>query len=189
MIVNEKALLRQMKEAYKTSGYTVLVAGDDMVINSGFWLVQIDIDNVPNEILALIALHMRKIPANGDAYKISKGDDGPIVQKKLLEDALGPVSQMESLREGAIEDGGLEQMVKTNLRYDNCNLWQSAADLSVFLIDPRFEALIADKKAVSMVGEGIYAEGEISKVWVLRVQKKDEPAQLKHLSGIRWVAE
>ena len=95
MVVNEKALIRQMKEAYKTYGYTVAVDEDDVVmITSGFWLVQINMENIPNEVLALIALHLRKIPESGDAYKITKGVDGPFVQKKLLADALGGVEQL-----------------------------------------------------------------------------------------------
>ena len=41
MVVNEKALVRQMKEAYKNQGYTVAVHADMMAIMAGFWLVML----------------------------------------------------------------------------------------------------------------------------------------------------
>lgn len=188
MIINEKALVRQMKEAYKNQGYTVAVNNDIMVICSGYWLVQVESDNVPAEVLSLFAMHMRKIPENGDAYKVVKGDDGSYVQKKLIADALGPVETMEKLLAEADEDGGAAPMKKTNLRYDGCSVWQSQETLGIFLIDPRYEALIAADDSVCMLGTGIYAEGNISKIWIMRVDKKYEQAKIQHLAGIRWVA-
>lgn len=36
MVINEKALVRQMKESYKNQGYNVVVNNDWMVITNGF---------------------------------------------------------------------------------------------------------------------------------------------------------
>lgn len=65
MVVNDKALVREMKEAFKGWGYTVMVvSGDKWVIGSkDNWTVVIDgQNNVPNEVLALIVLHMGELP-------------------------------------------------------------------------------------------------------------------------------
>lgn len=189
MVVNEKALVRQMKESYKNQGYQVLVNDGAMVICNGFWLVEIDLDNVPNEVLSLIALHTRKIPDEGSACKVVKGDAGPIVQTRILEDALGPVKQMNEQRDEAFDDLPVVQMMKTNLVYDGFGAWQAHPGNYIYLIDPRYEALIADRGQVSMVGNGIYAEGEISKVWVLRVAGQSDKAYLDHLEKVTWVTQ
>ena len=189
MVVNEKALVRQMKESYKSQGYQVLVNNDAMVICNGSWLVEIDLDNVPNEVLSLIALHTRKIPDEGAACKVVKGDAGPIVQSRILEDALGPVLRMYEERAEAFDDLPVTQMMKTNLVYDGCGVWQANPGNHIYLIDPRFEALISDRKQVSMVGNGIYAEGEISKVWVLRVAGQSDKEFLNHLEKMTWVTQ
>lgn len=186
MVVNDKALLRQMKEAYKNQGYTVAVQNDLMVVNSGFWLAQINVENVPNEVLSLITLHTRKVLDNGDAYKVVKGDDGPIVQKRLIDDALGGIEELE--KELETRDFGQPCMKKTALRYDGCSVWQTTVGLDIFLIDPRYEALITSSAVVSKVGNGIYAEGQVSKVWVLRVAVKGSDADnVQHLAQCRWV--
>lgn len=185
MVVNEKALIRQIKEAYKNQGYTVAVRGNLMVINSGFWLVLIDMDNVPNEVLSLIALHLRLIPEEETAYKVVKGDDGPFVQKKLIEDALGAVEELEK---NLVEALTRPVMEKTNLRYDGCSVCQAVVGLDLFLIDPRYEVLIDNKAAVSKVGNGLYAEGQASRVWVLRVAVNgSDTDKVAHLAQLRWV--
>lgn len=62
-----------------------------------------------------------------------------------------------------------------------------AVEDGVMLIDPRYEALIVDKKGVTSLGSGLYAQGEISGAWIMKVDKKGHEAQLKHLAGMRWV--
>ena len=185
MVVNEKALVNRMKDAYKMQGYTVAVKDDRMMINSGFWLVQIDMDNVPNEVLALIALHLRLIPEEDTAYKVVKGDDGPFVQSKLISDAMGGLEQMLKALE---EDGTYHGMKKSSLRFDGNSVWQTTVGTSIYLIDPRYEVLIAGDASVSMVGNGIYAEGNTSKIWVLRVAVDGSDAdKVQHLEKYRWV--
>lgn len=185
MVVNDKALVAQMKNAYKVQGYTVAVKDGQMMINSGFWLVQIDMSNVPNEVLALVALHMRLIPEEDTAYKVVKGDDGPFVQSKLIADAMGGLEQM---LEAIEEDGLYHGMKKSSLRFDGNSVWQTTVGNDIYLIDPRYEVLISGDADVSMVGNGIYAEGNTSKVWVLRVVVSGSDAdKVKHLEKYRWV--
>lgn len=189
MVVNEKALMRCMKEAYKNQGYTV--AGDDgwMVICGGYWLVNIAEEETSNELRSLITLHMRKVPVEGEAYKTVKGDDGPIVQKKLLEEALGVMEILSSRLSDAFTGGGPDAMRKTEIRFESTNVWQNARDLGVFLVNPKYEALLEDKKDVKKAGEGLYAEDDISSTWIIGVANNAAKDKLTHLAGIRWVAE
>ena len=89
MVISEKALVSRMKEAYKTYGYTVMVEEDMVYLTNGFWLAGMDIDQVPSAVMGMFGEHIRDIPSSGDAYKVTKGKDGPIAQKRILEDAMG----------------------------------------------------------------------------------------------------
>lgn len=186
MVVNEKALRTRIKEAFKNQGYTVAVDDGVMWINGGFWLIWVNTDEVSNETLSLITLHTRKTLRDGEAYKVVKGDNGPIVQKVLLDAAMASAKTMgDHLAARTMSE--TFKMLKTNLRYDGCGVWQNDTHLNVVLIDPRYEALIEDKKGVTALGTGIYAEGEISGAWVLRKDVKGQEVQLQHLAGMRWV--
>lgn len=189
MVINEKALVSRMKEAYKTYGYTVAVDEDMVYLTNGFWLAGMDIDQVPAEIMGMFGEHIRDIPRSGDAYKVTKDKDGPIVQSRLLEDALAGVRQMERQKGEAFEEAVPVQMRKTNLIYDGCHVWQGEIGRKVFLIDPRYAVLMEKKQEVFRVGEGIYAEDEESMVWVLRVSNDADKTYLEHLEKISWIKE
>lgn len=188
MIVNEKALVRQMKESYKNQGYTVAVYNDHMMITNGFWLADMDLDNVPSEVLGLMALHLRTIPDEGRAYKVVKGDDGPYVQSKLTSEALGPLERLDLQLAEALEEGEYFRMKKTPLYFDGFGLWQAVPDRLIFPIDPRHEVLIESGAEVHKVGNGLYAEGNCSRLWVLRVATDGaDHDKLRHLEKILWV--
>ena len=188
MIVNEKALVRQMKESYKNQGYTVAVRDDHMMITNGFWLADMDMDNVPSEVLSLMALHLRTIPDEDRAYKVIKGDDGPFVQSKLTSEALGPLEQLDREWSEAQKNGTYCRMKKTALRMDGCSLWQGIGENEMFLIDPRYEVLIEGNAEVLRVGNGLYVEGNASRLWVLRVAADGaDLAAVRHLEAWRWV--
>ena len=189
MVINEKALVSRMKEAYKTQGYTVAVDEDTVYLTNGFWLAGMDIDQVPSEIMGMFGEHIRDIPRSGDAYKVTKDKDGPIVQTRILEEAMAAVRQKETRRTEAFVDAVPVQMRKTNLTYDGCQVWQAEAGRDVFLIDPRYAVLIDKKQKVFRVGEGIYAEDEESELWILRVAKESDKTYLEHMQKISWVKE
>lgn len=189
MVINEKALVSRMKEAYKTYGYTVAVDQDWMYLSNGFWMAGIDVDNVPGEILGMFGEHIRDIPKNGDAYKVTKAKDGPIVQQMILEDALKPVKTMYAERDEAYADIRLVMMRRTNLTYEGIQVWQAAPGQDVFLINPRYAAMISDPKGVCRAGNGIYIGDAISSLWILRVMKPKDDAYLTHLEKIAWAVE
>lgn len=189
MVINEKALVRRIKEAYKTYGYTVAVDKDVVYMSNGFWLAGIDKDNVPGEIMGVFGEHIRDIPKNGDAYKVTKAKDGPIVQQRILEDALKSVKHMTAARDEAYDEIPLVMMRRTVLTYEGMQVWQAVPGGDVYLIDPRYAAMIDDPKHVCKAGNGIYIEGQASMLWILRVAKPEDANYLKHLADLDRVAE
>lgn len=189
MVINEKALVRQVKEAYKSYGYTVAVDEDDVYLTNGFWLAVLDIDQVPSEIMGMFGEHIRDIPRSGDAYKVIKDKDSPIVQTRMLEEAMSVVRQMERRRAEAYAGNNPAQTLKTNLTYNGNQVWQGKKDQKVFLIDPRYAVLFEKTADVYRVGEGIYAEDSDSRLWVLRVNEDSDKVYLSHMEKISWVKE
>lgn len=188
MVINEKALVAQMKEAYKNGGYRVLVSDSRMVFSNGYWLASIDKDNVPSKLLGMLAEHIREVPSEGQAYRVYKTKEGTIAQSAILEDALKPLLNMQEQRDEAWDDpAGGPMMLQTPLTYNGMQLWQSLPGNDIYMIDPRFAAMISQKaEDVWKVGNGLYVEGEISELWVLRVVEGAATERIKHLEAIAW---
>ena len=186
MVVNEKALMRCMKEAYRNQGYTVVVYDGWMVINGGYWLVKIAEEETSNEVRSLITLHMRDLPQEGQAFKTIKGDNGPIVQQVLLGTALESLQKMEAKLVTAV---GEDEVVirRSPVRYDGAVIWQNAKDLAVLAMDPRYEALLESHKDVKRLGTGLYKEDMVSTAWILGIYEPNAVEKLDHLAKFRWV--
>lgn len=187
MVVNEKALVREMKKAYSGWGYTVIVRADGTwVIHSPFWVVTIDaMCNVPNEVLSLIVLHMGFLPNREMAYRVYKGDDGPVLQKEVYAVAVEAINNLEDRTR--VEEYEYNPIMRTTLKLGKTQVWQQPDDLQIFLIDPRYEALIDDRTQVRTVGDAIYTEGNISAVYVYRVKDDHSKVFVDHLSLMQWV--
>ena len=186
MVVNEKALVREMKEAFKGWGYGVMVTSDDrwMFSSKGNWTVTIDgQNNVPNEALALIVLHMGELPDSLQSYRVYKGDKGPCIQKEVYKVALEDFEKLEKAR--PLVD---VEVRRTALVYGRRRVWQQIEDKQVLLMDPRYEGLmdIGAESKVCNVGEQIYLEGEISCVYISRARGGANEALLEHLAQISW---
>ena len=120
MIVKEKGLLRLMKEAYKSSGYSVVVAevhGDDYLYVHRFgWKVGIDLRSVPRKVLGLLAEHIGKLPVCGEAYKVTKGE----VQKELFDVAGGSLKDLVQIMDNWHAH---RQVKRTRIMWDDYQLW------------------------------------------------------------------
>ena len=184
MVINEKALVRQMKEAYKTYGYTVAVVGERMMLTNGFWLASIDVDNVPAGLLGMLAEHIRDVPKEGQAYKVIKDKDGAYVQHRIIEEAVAPLVRLAKEKE---EAGYLKLMRRSSLTLAGMQLWQAPESSVIYMIDPRYAVLFDDHNEVVRLGGGIYAEGEISELWVLRFTDGELADKISHLEQIQWV--
>ena len=175
MIINEKALIREMKEAYKRYGYTVAVDSDDYwTISGGNWAVQIDgQNNVPNQILSLIVLH------------IYKTKDGPQVQEAIPGVELEHVGKLQALIR--LPERKPQYINATNLWLSQYRVWQQPENLQIVLVEPQSESLIATKKYVELVSGVLFKSGEISSVYIWPYKDEDEKAHIQHLEGMQWV--
>lgn len=189
MVIREKSLVREIKEAYKGGGYTVICRDEETtVIMCTHWMVEINDENLPREVLSLLALHMGYLPKEGEAYKIMKADKEPTVQKMLFETAISTVHTLAS----RVAEAQLTTSVgvkKTLLTFDGYNVWQKTGNNGIVLIDPEYESILRKKDDVIMAGDAIYKEGEVSKVYVMRVNDTAHENQLNHLGQIPWVAK
>lgn len=190
MVIREKALLSQMKEAYKGGGYTVIAMNNGKTaILCNAWAVEVDNANVPREALSLMALHMGFLPEEGEAYKILKGDKEPQVQKELFETAMSRVDYLEGLAEKAGKNLSAVGVKKTMLTFDRMNVWQNTGDMSVVLIDPAFESILYKKEDVILADHALYKKGAMSCAWVFCETDDGHGDQLKHLGRMQWVSE
>ena len=65
MVINEKALVKAMKAAYKGDGYVVGCQGNSLFLETRMWKVVAELENFPRKALGLIAEHMGQIPTDG----------------------------------------------------------------------------------------------------------------------------
>lgn len=189
MVIREQSLVREMKEAFKSGGYTVICRpGGTTVIMYSYWAVEINNENLPREVLSLLALHMGYLPKEGEAYRIMKADKEPTVQKMLFETAISPVCTLE-IKVAEAQDTIPVEVKKALLTFNGCNVWQKTGNNGIVLIDPQYESILRKKDDVIMAGDAIYKEGEVSKVYVMRVNDAEHENQLNHLGQIPWVAK
>ena len=88
MVVNEKGLLKAMKDAYKTDGYTVAVDEADLILKTVTWTVVLHMEEVPSKVLALITEHLRKLPDPGTAYQVKKKETQTEIFRMVKEEIL-----------------------------------------------------------------------------------------------------
>lgn len=70
--MNDKALVRLMKEAYKGGGVKVWRAEWDyqdlLLISTGYWAMAMPMDQTPGKVLGLLGEWLRRMPLIGEAY-------------------------------------------------------------------------------------------------------------------------
>ena len=189
MVINEKVLVREMKEAYKGWGYTVMVMpGDRWVIRrKDAWSVEIENqDNVPNEVLALMVLHMGYLPKAERCYRVYKGDKCTCVQREVY--SVEEEEYLSFVKERQKTDSCPLEIRRTSLIYGLRRVWQKREDKQILLIDPRFEGLMDHDgdQMIRTVGENIYLEGEISCVYITRARGGAAENLLDHLAQVSW---
>lgn len=187
MVINEKALVRELKEAFKGIGYTVMVmTGDRWVFAHGEnWIAEIEgQDNVPREALALMVLHMGYLPRIQSCSRVYKAEKCTVVQKEVYAVA---EADYEKLME-RVRDTETEEVRRTSLVYGRRRVWQQIEDKGILLIDPKFESLLdgPGESVIRRVGESIYLEGEISRVFITRSRGGANENLLDHLAQVKW---
>lgn len=88
MLINESGLVRAIKRAYKTGGYTVACQGDAMAIYTQNWLVQCKRAALPRKVLATMVEHMGLIPERDAPVFIEKDGDPQEVMEDVAKDEM-----------------------------------------------------------------------------------------------------
>lgn len=189
MVVNERALVREMKAAYKVAGYGVAVRSDGTwVFTAPEWAVVIEgAGNVPREVLSLVVLHMGFLPKHGEAWLVFKTNNGPQAQKQVFEVALEPVRKIEEMDAASARDP--EWIYPSHIRMGQERLWQNPGNLEVMLVNPRFSSLMEETQGIHRVGKHICLGGAISWVYVSGSDNNGKDSQLEHLARMQWVEE
>ena len=185
MVINEKGLLRAMKEARKVTGYTVAVENqggiDNLIITTNKFAVVMEKKNTPPKIRGLIAEHLLDFPRAGEAYEVKKKEP----QMEIYDAALAFIRNVHA--------GEKPQKIikRTNLTLGGYPLWQRKDDLKMFEVDPELEDILnLARGTVRIVGEETMMLDDLESRAYITVQKIDANGQkmIDHLSQIQWVA-
>ena len=185
MVINEKGLLRAMKEAHKVTGYTVAVednAGiENIIITTSRFVVIMEKKNTPPKIRGLIAEHLLDFPRAGEAYEIKKKEP----QMEIYDAATAIVRNIHT------ENKPLKLIKRTNLTLGGYPLWQRKDDLKIFEVDPALEDILnLARGTVRIVGEDVLMLDDLESRAYIFVEKTDtnEQKMIDHLSKLQWVA-
>lgn len=136
MVINEKALTRLMKEAYKASGYTVAMGqlesgGTYLLIATQLWAVEIERKNVPGSVIGLIAEHLKDIPTIGEAFQVKKGENSAVLY---------------SMVDGCPNEFAEEQNLvhRTRLMFGGLDVWQMEENKKCFRLSTTESDLLMD---------------------------------------------
>lgn len=188
MIVKEKGLLRLMKEAYRGSGYTVMVdrvAGEDhLCVSHWGWKAGIEMTAVPRKILGLLVEHIGKLPKYGEAFKVQKA----AVQTELFDVAKDPFKDLVQCMD-YWESHKL--MKRTRLEWNGLQVWQAVKDQSIVLMNPGLIDIAdyADSAfEIKLSGTMLMIQGERSFAAVVKEFVDDgEKPLLENLTNVQWV--
>lgn len=78
-MLNEGALCRAMKRAYRSTGYDVTNGGGIFYIRGDLWMAEIQWASVPGKVMGLIAEHLRGMPEPGETYHLQSGEEPQLV--------------------------------------------------------------------------------------------------------------
>lgn len=185
MVVNEKGLLRAMKDAYKRTGYTVAAenkaAIENIIIATHKWAVTVEKKNLPRKVLGLIAEHLGDIPAAGEAYEVK----AKAPQIEIYDVAAQTIRNLHP------EDQPLKIVKRTQLSMGAHQLWQRKEDLRMFKLHPDMESIVMTTRGnVRIIGDETLMVDDLESRAYIRVEKL-QPAEeplFDHLSKIAWVA-
>ena len=181
MTMNDKGLIRAMKEAYKGSGYEVAVTDGSVLIQTGSWGVDIQADAVSNGVKSLIVLHNGSLPRPGSAVRVRKGECDEAIPEVIS-------CAMEELAKNYTAEGG-HQIRPTRVAMDGCQLWQTTEDLRVRLVDPEDQQILSGEKwDTVLIGNAIYGRNWFGSMYIRTLHPPVEDViLLDHLAQMQWV--
>lgn len=187
MVIDEKGLMRAMKDAYKGAGYKVAVDDsadiENVIISYPTWTVVIQKAELPRKVLGLIAEHVGEIPKPGTAFQVSKKQTQTEIfsmAMQILEDFHSGEKERRIIRRTSLVMGGYP-------------LWQAATNRKVVEVNPDLEDIMLwGNNVVRLIGEDILMiDDTVSRGYIrcyVNAEDSVETAKLEHLSKIQWVA-
>lgn len=183
MVINEKGLIRAMKEAYKSEGYEIQCKriGDvkEIHLETTTWRVTCVLKNLPRKVLGLIVEHLGEIPETGQALQVKKGTP----QTKIF-------SEDTEAFCGLTPDDSVNPAIahKTAIVYRYGNIWKQTRGNKVLWINPELEEIMLMNRPVMCLGEKVLSiSGLVSGVYIKpsSPQKAEDRQILDYLAGIQ----
>lgn len=133
-MVDERGLVRLMKEAWKTkTGYIMANLNGGLYIQTDAWEVLIPGVMVPRKVLALMVEHVGSFLRDGEAVCCSKNGGAQEVALQFLQNSAAKMEKAENLKRAE----------RTRLAWDGYDLWQSEENLQILGVAPEYEALVS----------------------------------------------
>lgn len=185
MIIDDKALMRLMKEAKKSFGYHIAVRGTGNTKNiiiatdTGHWAVVMQQKNAPRKVLGLIAEHMGMLPDPGESYLVRK-KDAQLEMSEIVSGMLGNITDTEKPQ---------LMIAGTPLYYGGYQLWQRKEDLRIFKVNPELsDLLILPTNEAKIIGNSMIKAEDLESRGYIAVNNDEDSHNvwLEHLSQIEW---
>ena len=182
MVINDKGLLRAMKEAHKSTGYEICCrkSGEfkEICIETSRWHIVCEAKTVSRKILGLIVEHLGEVPQVGQCYQIKKKES----QVKIMEPGKPPFGGITP-DDCVTPDGAY----KTSLVWKHANVWKCAETGKVLWIDPETEEILNFQgKAYCLGGKVLHMSDTVSAVSILPENpvKEEDIKMLNNLARI-----
>lgn len=171
-MVNERALLAAMKDAWKGKGYIVAHRDGSYIISGDGWTLLCTEKLLPRKALALLVEHIGAIP-EGECLNVSK--------KAGIQTAIAAV-QEESFRQ--TEQRKQEIAAPTRLTFDGYRVWQGESLRVLLMAEDLTGILVLPEGGTSRSFEdGILLDAGADRLIVL---KRETPPEAEYLEVVQW---
>lgn len=171
-MVNERALLAAMKDAWKGKGYIVAHRNGSYLIGGDGWTLLCAEKLLPRKALALLVEHIGAIP-EGECLNVSK--------KAGIQTAIAAV-QEESFRQ--TEQRKQEDAAPTRLTFDGYRVWQGESLRVLLMAEDLTGILVLPAGGTSRSFEdGILLDAGAERMIVL---KRETPPEAEYLEVVQW---
>lgn len=181
-MINEKALVKAMKAAYKGGGVKIWRREwrlqDTLCVCSGYWLVALPMETVPGPALGLAAEWLRAIPPIGRGWLVVKGQE----PEPLSEETTPP---LEDAWLSNIMDWSTYIDIKpTNMQVNGSAAFQRR-DGKIELFDPERIAIVGGISNLGLCcldgSAALWRDAESDAVVVLHPRRAVPAKELAHL--------